>query len=119
MTKKEVDRPGPAAMAAWLRETAANTRRYSNATWCEAHCKPYDPLAAHVAFRMEQAADMIVELAHEPSGELEALRTERYRLRSGLGAIIGLFYDQDHEAKNIARRVLDSAAENRRASNAR
>lgn len=45
-----------------------------------------------------------------PPGELEALRIERYRLRSALGAIIGLFHDSDHEAKNIARRVLDSSA---------
>jgi hypothetical protein len=45
--------------------------------------------------------------------EIERLRKERYRLRSALGAIIGLFHDSDHEAKNIARRVLDSTAENR------
>jgi hypothetical protein len=49
-------------MAAWLRETATNTRRYSNPAWCDAHCKPHDPLAAHVAFRMEQAAGSRMDL---------------------------------------------------------
>lgn len=58
------------------------------------------------------------ELPAEPKAdadEIERLRKERYRLRSALGAIIGLFHDSDHEAKNIARRVLDSTAENREA----
>jgi hypothetical protein len=65
--------------------------------------------------QVHRAVSMLLELdraSPEPTGELEALRKERYRLRSALGAIIGLFHDQEHEAKNIARRVLGSTVEN-------
>lgn len=63
MSTDPVDTLAPPAMAAWLRETAANTRRYSNPAWCDAHCKQHDPIAAHVAFRLEQAAELIEQLA--------------------------------------------------------
>jgi alpha-D-ribose 1-methylphosphonate 5-triphosphate synthase subunit PhnL len=66
--------------------------------------------------RVDHLRQAIALLSDEPKAdadEIERLRKERYRLRSALGAIIGLFHDSDHEAKNIARRVLDSTAENR------
>lgn len=63
-----LDEHTPPQMAAWLRETAANTRRHSNPTWCDVYKKPYDPLAAHVAFRLEQAASMI-EALHSSAEE--------------------------------------------------
>lgn len=63
MTDSNVDTLTSPAMASWLRETAANTRRHSNPSWCDAHLKPHDPLAAHVAFRMEQAAELVEQLS--------------------------------------------------------
>jgi len=61
-------------MAAWLRETAVNTRKHSDPAWCAARVLPYDPVAAHVAFRMEQAAELIERL-----GAAEERRRERLR----------------------------------------
>jgi hypothetical protein len=59
-----LDKLSPLQMAAWLRETAANTRKHSDPAWCAARALPYDPVAAHVAFRIEQAATSLVRL-HE------------------------------------------------------
>lgn len=58
-----VDMLSPPQMAAWIRETAANTRKHSDPAWCAARMIPYDPVAAHVAFRLEQAAELIERLA--------------------------------------------------------
>jgi aspartate/methionine/tyrosine aminotransferase len=69
-----------------------------------------------VPARVRAVCQQALDSPDEPKAdadEIERLRKERYRLRSALGAIIGLFHDSDHEAKNIARRVLDSTAENR------
>lgn len=58
----DVDTLSPPAMASWLRETAANTRKHSDPAWCAARAIPYDPVAGHVAFRMEQAANLLEKL---------------------------------------------------------
>lgn len=42
--------------------------------------------------------------------EIARLKNERYRLRSALGYIVGLFHDSEHEAKTVAQRALASAA---------
>lgn len=54
-----VDTPAPPEMAAWIEETAANTRKHYDPAWCAARMVPYEPTAGHVAFRLEQAAKMI------------------------------------------------------------
>ena len=56
-------------MARWLRETAANTRAKGDQRWSreELNC------TAHVAFRLEQAADQLVELRGELSLAEEGL----------------------------------------------
>lgn len=42
--------------------------------------------------------------------EITRLKNERYRLRSALGYIVGLFHDSEHEAKAVAQRALADAA---------
>lgn len=65
MTNGNVDTLAAPEMAAWLRETAANTRRHRE--------QPYLTdkemnLAPHVAFRLEQAADLVLKLADALQG---------------------------------------------------
>lgn len=61
-----VDELPPAQMARWLRETAQNTRARGNAPWTENETR----VAAHVAFRLEQAADQLERLSR-PYSERE------------------------------------------------
>lgn len=60
MSTDKVDTLTPPAMAAWLRETAVNTRTHGQRptlTTKEMNVAP------HVAFRLEQAAELIEQLA--------------------------------------------------------
>jgi hypothetical protein len=59
MTSNAVDALDAPQMARWLRETAANTRAKQN----QVQLTTLDRnLAPHVAFRLEQAAEMLLEL---------------------------------------------------------
>lgn len=68
MATPDVDTLGPAEMAAWLRETAANTRRHRETPYLT---DKEMNLAPHVAFRLEQAAELIERL----HGALRAIQT--------------------------------------------
>jgi hypothetical protein len=83
--EKQVDSLTPPQMAAWLRETAVNTRAHSDT----------DRLAAHVAFRLEQAASLLMaitddrdgfyQLAERRRGEIERLRADIESLKRYTG----------------------------------
>lgn len=69
MSNDQVDTLTPPAMAAWLRETAANTRLHGQRPMLTA--KEMN-VAPHVAFRLEQAANDLVRL-------YDALKLVRWR----------------------------------------
>ena len=62
MDEIAVDTLSPDNMARWLRETAANTRAVAQLPWSDQQRR----VAPHVAFRLEQAADLIERLAAPP-----------------------------------------------------
>lgn len=59
LTKEQVDTLDATQMARWLRETAANTRSKRESPHLSAE---EINLAPHVAFRLEQAADLLEHL---------------------------------------------------------
>jgi hypothetical protein len=58
----QVDKLTVPQMEVWLRDTATSTRRHSDPQWCARMKVRHDPVAAHVAFRLEQAASMLAAL---------------------------------------------------------
>ena len=75
MTKEQVDCHDPPTMAIWLRETARNTRSKRESPQLS---QTEINLAPHVAFRLEQAANMI-EALHGSAEEW----MDRYMMASG------------------------------------
>lgn len=59
---QQVDALPPEQMARWLRETATITRSRGDSEWSGAEVR----VAKHVAFRLEQAAELIDRLIASP-----------------------------------------------------